>query len=72
MKKIIATLMCAAGAVYAAQAQSKIAVYNPDGNVSANIKAVVREEISSVFVGNYRYTVLEREAIEQVLKENRW
>jgi hypothetical protein len=72
MKKIITMLMCAAGAVQAAQAQSKIAIYNPDGNVSANIKAVVREEISSVFVGNYRYTVLEREAIEQVLKENQF
>ncbi|MDR0567173.1 MAG: CCDC34 family protein [Prevotellaceae bacterium] len=72
MKKIITLLMCAAGIAQAAQAQSKIAIYNPDGNVSANLKAVVREEISSVFVGNRSYVVLEREAIEQVLKENKF
>ena len=72
MKKIITLLICAAGIAHAAQAQSKIAIYNPDGNISANLKAVVREEISNVFVGNRRYVVLEREAIEQVLKENKF
>jgi hypothetical protein len=72
MQKVIITNVIALLITVAAMAQnSKVAVFNPDGRVDNSIKEIIREEISSVMV-NARYTVLEREQIDRVLKENRY
>ncbi|MDR2564062.1 MAG: hypothetical protein LBC98_09010 [Prevotellaceae bacterium] len=56
--------------------QSKIAVFDPavggESYVSEEIKTVIREEISNVFVNNPKYMVLERANIDKVLDENKF
>jgi hypothetical protein len=55
------------------KAQSKIAIFDPDGNVDSNIKTVIREEVSNVIVNNDRdYIVLERANIDKLLEESKF
>ena len=48
----------------------KVAVFEPAGEVETRIKAVVREEISSIIVNSAGYSVLERHLIDRVLAES--
>jgi hypothetical protein len=73
MQKTIITTIIAMLLTLAAMAQnSKVAVFDPAGRVDDEIKTIIREEISSVIVTITGYTVLEREMIDMVLKENRF
>ena len=58
--------------ISAQNVQSKIAIFEPDGNVSDNIKTIVREEIGQVIANNPSYAVLERTNIERILEENKF
>ena len=55
-----------------AQADRKVAVFDPVGTVEKALLEIVREEISSVVVNKAGYTVLERQLINTVLEENRF
>ena len=55
-----------------AQQERKVAVFDPAGEVGAHLKAIVREEISSIVVNTVGYSVLERQLIDRVLEENRF
>ena len=55
-----------------AQADRKVAVFDPAGKVDEALLEIVREEISSVVVNTSGYTVLERQLINKVLEENRF
>jgi len=58
---------------FTAMAQDrKVAVFDPAGDMSNSQKAIVREKISSIIVNTGGYTVLEREQIDRVLRENRF
>jgi hypothetical protein len=73
MQKTIITNIIAMLLTVAAMAQnSKVAVFDPAGRVDDEIKTIIREEIGSVVVTIAGYTVLEREMIDMVLKENRY
>jgi hypothetical protein len=73
MKRLFITNVIALLISVAAMAQDKkVAVFDPAGEVSGSIKTILREEISSVIVNTDGYTVLEREMIDRVLRENRF
>jgi hypothetical protein len=72
MKKSIITLAIAIFSITAMAQDRKVAVFDPAGRVVDEIKTIVREEISSVIVNADGYSVLERELIDKVLKENRF
>ncbi|GHT11902.1 hypothetical protein AGMMS4956_05650 [Bacteroidia bacterium] len=73
MKKVLFVAACLMFG-YGAYAQDrKIAVFDPDGkSVSDGMKAIVREEISSVLVSTRGYIVLERQLINKVLEESKF
>lgn len=52
------------------QEESKVAVFDPVGEVSQNLKIIIREELSNAVVNTPGYSVLERELINKVLAEN--
>ena len=52
------------------QEEQKVAVFDPVGAVSQNLKIIIREELSNAVVNTLGFTVLERELIEKVLAEN--
>ena len=54
------------------QVERKVAVFDPAGRVSDDIKEIVREVISSVVVNTDGYEVLERRLIDRILEENRF
>lgn len=52
------------------QTAKKVAVFNPEGNVTESIRHIVREEISNAIVNTPNYSVVERSMIENVLAES--
>ncbi|MDR1120254.1 MAG: CsgG/HfaB family protein [Dysgonamonadaceae bacterium] len=52
--------------------QSKIAIFEPEGNVGSNVKTIIREETGNVIVNNPNYVALERANIDRVLEENKF
>jgi len=52
------------------QEEQKVAVFDPVGEVSQNLKIIIREELSNAVVNTLGFTVLERELIEKVLAES--
>ncbi|MCL2510701.1 MAG: penicillin-binding protein activator LpoB [Bacteroidales bacterium] len=74
MKKVCITSVIALLLSFTAMAQEekKVAVFDPAGNVDNYIKEIVREEISSFIVNSVGYTVLERQLINEVLKEDKF
>lgn len=52
------------------QTDKKVAVFDPVGDVSNNLKTIIREELSNAVVNTLGFTVLERELINKVLAEN--
>jgi len=54
------------------QEDKKVAVFDPVGDVSQNLKIVIREELSNAVVNTLGFTVLERELINKVLAENKF
>ncbi len=48
----------------------KVAVFDPVGDVSNNLKIIIREELSNAVVNTLGFTVLERELINKVLAES--
>ena len=65
---IVSTLIWGSVAIMAQQ-DKKIAILDPVGDVTDQIKEIVREEISSSIMNIGGYTVFERSQIDQVLKE---
>lgn len=53
-----------------AQEDNKVAVFDPAGDVPANLKMMIREELSNSIVNTLGFTVLERELINKVLAES--
>lgn len=54
------------------QEDKKVAVFDPVGEVSQNLKIIIREELSNAVVNTLGFTVLERELINKVLAENKF
>ncbi len=54
------------------QGESKVAVFDPVGEVSQNLKIIIREELSNAVVNTPGYLVMERELIDKVLAENKF
>jgi hypothetical protein len=54
------------------QEDKKVAVFDPVGEVSDNLKIIIREELSNAVVNTLGFTVLERELINKVLAENKF
>jgi hypothetical protein len=54
------------------QEDKKVAVFDPVGDVSQNLKIVIREELSNAVVNTLGFTVLERELINKVLAESKF
>ena len=54
------------------QEDKKVAVFDPVGDVSQNLKIIIREELSNAVVNTLGFTVLERELINKVLAENKF
>jgi len=52
------------------QEEQKVAVFNPVGEVSQNLKIIIREELSNAVVNTLGFTVLERELIDRVIAES--
>ena len=73
MQKLVMTFFVAMLFVFTAMAQEdrKVAVFDPAGQIDAQLRAIVREEISSIIVNTNGYTVLERQLIDRVLEEQR-
>ncbi len=69
MKHLLLIYFCLASISLFAQNEKKVAIFNPDGNISDGIKSIVREEISNAIVNTPSYIVLERAMIEKVLAE---
>jgi len=55
-----------------AQEDKKVAVFDPVGDVSQNLKTIIREELSNAVVNTLGFTVLERELINKVLAESQF
>ena len=73
MKKLIITSAIALLSLAATAQDKKVAIFDPAGSISADIKEIVREIISSGVVNaGSGYTVLERSLIEKVLEENKF
>ncbi len=69
MKHLLLIFLCFLTISVFAQDDKKVAVFNPDGEISDGIKSIVREEISNAIVNTPLYTVVERTMIEKVLAE---
>ncbi len=69
MKHLYLIILCFITISLSAQVEQKVAVFNPDGEISEGIKSIVREEISNAIVNSPLYTVVERTMIEKVLAE---
>ncbi|MBU8892998.1 MAG: DUF1566 domain-containing protein [Bacteroidales bacterium] len=54
------------------QEDKKVAVFDPVGEVSDNLKIIIREELSNAVVNTLGFTVLERELINKVIAENKF
>jgi len=54
------------------QEDKKVAVFDPVGDVSQNLKIIIREELSNAVVNTLGFTVLERELINKVLAESKF
>lgn len=54
------------------QEDKKVAVFDPVGEVSDNLKIIIREELSNAVVNTLGFTVLERELINKVLAESQF
>ncbi len=54
------------------QGEFKVAVFDPVGEVSQNLKIILREELSNAVVNTPGYLVMERELIDKVLAENKF
>lgn len=54
------------------QVDKKVAVFDPVGDVSQNLKIIIREELSNAVVNTLGFTVLERELINKVLAESQF
>lgn len=67
---LIIILVFAVIGVVNGQEDKKVAVFDPVGDVSQNLKIVIREELSNAIVNTLGFTVLERELINKVLAEN--
>jgi hypothetical protein len=67
---LIIILVFAVIGVVNGQADKKVAVFDPVGDVSQNLKIIIREELSNAIVNTLGFTVLERELINKVLAEN--
>ncbi|NOQ25472.1 MAG: DUF1566 domain-containing protein [Bacteroidales bacterium] len=67
---LIIILVFALVGVANGQKDKKVAVFDPVGDVSQNLKIVIREELSNAIVNTLGFTVLERELINKVLAEN--
>lgn len=67
---LIIILVFAAIGVVNGQVDKKVAVFDPVGDVSQNLKIIIREELSNAVVNTLGFTVLERELINKVLAEN--
>lgn len=52
------------------QQDKKVAVFDPVGDVSNNLKIIIREELSNAVVNTLGFTVLERELINKVMAES--
>ncbi|MCB2196287.1 MAG: hypothetical protein KQH79_10515 [Bacteroidetes bacterium] len=52
------------------QKDKKVAVFDPVGDVSNNLKIIIREELSNAVVNTLGFTVLERELINKVMAES--
>ena len=70
MKKLIITLDIAILGISAMAQEKKVAVFEPTGSIDANLKAAVRDEISSIVVKTDGYSVILRQQIYRVLEEN--
>ena len=69
MKHIYLIILCFISISLYAQNDKKVAVFNPEGEISDGIKSIVREEISNAIVNTPLYAVVERTMIEKVLAE---
>ncbi|MDA3953020.1 MAG: DUF1566 domain-containing protein [Bacteroidales bacterium] len=54
------------------QVDKKVAVFDPVGEVSDNLKIIIREELSNAVVNTLGFTVLERELINKVMAESQF
>lgn len=54
------------------QEDKKVAVFDPVGEVSDNLKIIIREELSNAVVNTLGFTVLERELINKVMAESQF
>ncbi len=69
MKHLILIIFCVISISVFAQNSKRVAVFNPDGEISEGIRSIVREEISNAIVNTPQYEVVERTMIEKVLAE---
>jgi len=69
MKHLFLIILCIISISLSAQDDKRVAVFNPDGDISDGIRSIVREEISNAIVNTPLYTVVERTMIEKVLAE---
>ncbi len=69
---LIIILVFAAIGLVNGQEDKKVAVFDPVGEVSDNLKIIIREELSNAVVNTLGFTVLERELINKVIAENKF
>ncbi|MFC2104670.1 DUF1566 domain-containing protein [Bacteroidota bacterium] len=69
---LIILLVLATIGIVNGQEDKKVAVFDPVGEVSDNLKIIIREELSNAVVNTLGFTVLERELINKVIAENKF
>lgn len=69
---LIILLVFATVGIANGQVDKKVAVFDPVGDVSQNLKIIIREELSNAVVNTLGFTVLERELINKVLAESQF
>ncbi|HAF30111.1 MAG TPA: hypothetical protein DCG75_13805 [Bacteroidales bacterium] len=69
---LIIILVFAFTGIVNGQVDKKVAVFDPVGDVSQNLKIIIREELSNAVVNTLGFTVLERELINKVLAESQF
>lgn len=69
---LIIFLVFAVIGIVKGQEDKKVAVFDPVGDVSQNLKIVIREELSNAVVNTLGFTVLERELINKVFAETKF
>ena len=70
MKKLIITSAIAILGISAMAQDRKVAVFDPTGSIEANLKEIVREEISSIVVKTSGYSLIVRQQMYRVLEES--